>query len=157
MAWRNWCLHHSLLTYGVMTELYWQHLLPQPIYQEKLLARYGGVWVDDLDEYPAVTERWLQVFIDRGCPVVIAWNPSGKVRLGVGADPDRLILLRDRCPVVVDLPPSPDNLAYAWADTVVDWATNSGAAGGAGLFSVAANHLAGGTATANGGGGGNSD
>lgn len=124
VAWRNWCLHHSLLTYGVMTELYWQHLLPQPIYQEKLLARYGGVWVDDLDEYPAVTERWLQVFIDRGCPVVIAWNPSGKVRLGVGADPDRLILLRDRCPVVVDLPPSPDNLAYAWADTVVDWATN---------------------------------
>ncbi|NJL45470.1 MAG: hypothetical protein HC922_06495 [Leptolyngbyaceae cyanobacterium SM2_3_12] len=43
MAWRDWCLDRSLLTYGVMTELYWRHLLPQPLYQEKLLARYGGV------------------------------------------------------------------------------------------------------------------
>jgi hypothetical protein len=124
VAWRDWCLERSLLTYGVMTELYWRHLLPQPLYQEKLLARYGGIWVDDLDEYPAVAADWLQVFIDQARPVAMTWNPDGKVRLGVGADPDRMEALRSQCPVVKDLAPPSDVLANTWADPVVDWVTN---------------------------------
>ncbi|HIK45664.1 MAG TPA: hypothetical protein IGR64_12395 [Leptolyngbyaceae cyanobacterium M65_K2018_010] len=124
VSWRDWCLQHSLLTYGVMTELYWRHLLPQPLYQEKLLARYGALGLDDLDEYPAVTAQWVQLFIDQQRPVAITWNPQGKVRLGVGADPDRLETLRSQCPVVETLPPSPDNLAFAWADTLVEWVSD---------------------------------
>ncbi len=124
VAWRNWCLERSLLTYGVMTELYWRHLLPQPLYQEKLLARYGGVWMDDLDEYPAVTAQWLQVFIDQARPVAMTWNPNGKVRLGVGADPERLADLLSQCPMVETLAPAPAALAYLWADPVVEWVTN---------------------------------
>ncbi|MFM7528603.1 MAG: hypothetical protein ACKO63_08975, partial [Nodosilinea sp.] len=77
VAWRDWCLSQSLLTYGVMTELYWRHLLPQPAYQRQLLDRYAGLWVDDLDEYPAVTAQWLQVFIDQHRPLAITWNPQG--------------------------------------------------------------------------------
>ncbi len=124
VAWRDWCLNHSLLTYGVMTELYWRYLLPHPLYQEKLLARYGGLWVDDLDEYPAVTAAWLRVFIDQNRPVALTWNPHGKVRLGVRTDPDRLETLRQDCAVVKTLPLPEGTLANPWADTVVEWAMN---------------------------------
>ncbi|MGF1570376.1 MAG: hypothetical protein ACFCVD_20270 [Nodosilinea sp.] len=124
VAWRDWCLDRSLLTYGVMTELYWRHLLPQPVYQEKLLARYGGVWADDLDEYPAIAAQWLQIFIDQSRPVALTWNPQGKVRLGVGADPDRLAALRAQCRVTDQATPAADSLAFTWADPVVDWVTN---------------------------------
>jgi hypothetical protein len=124
MAWRDWCLNHSLLTYGVMTELYWRYLLPHPRYREKLLARYGGVWVDDLDEYPAVAAEWLRVFIDQDRPVVMTWNPHGKVRLGVRSDPDRLETLRQVCAVVETLPLPENTLANPWADTVVEWVAN---------------------------------
>ncbi|MEB3289757.1 MAG: hypothetical protein VKI82_07570 [Leptolyngbya sp.] len=124
VAWRDWCLHHSLLTYGVMTELYWRYLLPHPQYQEKLLARYGGVWVDDLDEYPAIAAQWLRVFMAHHRPVAMTWNPDGKVRLGVGADPEALESLRNDCPVVTTLPPPEGTLANPWADTVVDWVAN---------------------------------
>ena len=124
VAWRDWCLHHSLLTYGVMTELYWRYLLPHPLYQEKLLARYGGVWVDDLDEYPAIAAPWLRVFMDHHRPMAITWNPHGKVRLGVGADPDGLEALRESCAVVETLPLPEGTLANPWADTVVEWVAN---------------------------------
>jgi hypothetical protein len=124
VAWRDWCLSQSLLTYGVMTELYWRHLLPQPAYQRQLLDRYAGLWVDDLDEYPAVTAQWLQVFIDRQRPVALTWNPYGKVRLGLGADPDRLESLKTQCQVV-DLTGSPTHsLADHWLEPILEGVFN---------------------------------
>jgi hypothetical protein len=119
--WRDWCLGRGLLTYGVMTELYWRHLLPHPLYQEKLLTRYSGVFVDDLDEYPAITAHWLQVFVDHGRPVALTWNHHGKVRMGLGADPDRLEHLKGQCQVIDQLTPAVDSLAHGWGDQVVQW------------------------------------
>ncbi|MBD2105402.1 hypothetical protein [Nodosilinea sp. FACHB-13] len=121
VEWRDWCLARGLLTYGVMTELYWRHLLPHPLYQEKLLARYGGIFADDLDEYPAIAAQWLQVFIDAGRPVAMTWNRHGKVRMGLGADPDALEQLRDQCQVTDQATPATDSLAYKWGDRVVEW------------------------------------
>lgn len=119
--WRDWCLARGLLTYGVMTELYWRHLLPHPLYQEKLLARYGGLFADDLDEYPAIAAQWIQVFIDAGRPVALTWNRHGKVRMGLGADPDALEQLREQCQVTDQTTPATGSLAYAWGDQVVEW------------------------------------
>lgn len=119
--WRDWCLARGLLTYGVMTELYWRHLLPHPLYQEKLLARYSGIFADDLDEYPAIAAQWLQVFVDVGRPVAVTWNRHGKVRMGLGADPDALEQFRNQCQVTDQTTPATDSLAYAWGDQVVDW------------------------------------
>ena len=122
VGWRDWCLARSLLTYGVMTELYWRHLLPHPLYQEKLLARYGGVFVDDLDEYPAIAAQWIQVFIERACPVALTWNSYGKGRQGMGADPDALEQqLKPQCQVLQRPEPAADSLGYRWGDQVVQW------------------------------------
>lgn len=120
--WRDWCLARSLLTYGVMTELYWRHLLPHPLYQEKLLARYGGVFVDDLDEYPGIAAQWLQVFINQARPVAITWNHYGKGRLGMGANPGTLEQqLKPQCQVIERPDPAADSLGYRWGDQVVQW------------------------------------
>jgi hypothetical protein len=119
VEWRDWCLNRSLLTYGVMTELYWRHLLPHPIYREKLRSRFCGVLADDLDEYPAIAAQWLVVLMEHTDLWACTWNPHGKVRLGVGADPDHLETLQARCDIS-DLPePSVNSLAHGWADPVV--------------------------------------
>jgi hypothetical protein len=64
------------------------------------------------------------VFIDQDRPVVMTWNPYGKVRLGVRSDPDRLETLREVCAVVETLPSPEETLAHPWADTVVEWVAN---------------------------------
>lgn len=120
--WRDWCLERSLLTYGVMTELYWRHLLPHPIYQEKLITRFCAVLADDLDEYPAVTTEWLRVMIGQNMPCAVTYNPEGKVRLGVGADPDRLKAeLQPLCAVVTEDAPDPASIVSEWGDDIITW------------------------------------
>ena len=122
VTWRDWCLERSLLTYGVMTELYWRHLLPHPLYQDRLLSRFCAVLVDDLDEYPAVAAEWLQVLMNENLPCGITWNPQGKVRLGVGADPDRLeSLLKPQCEVVPQTEPGAQSIAATWGEDIVTW------------------------------------
>lgn len=119
LEWRDWCLARGLLTYGIMTELYWRHLLPQAVYQEKLLQRYLAVLGDDVDEYPGIARSWFELFLDQAIPAAFTWNDHGRVRLGVGADPVALRSLQDRCQVTTLPLPGADSLAHAWADPIV--------------------------------------
>ncbi|NJK40606.1 MAG: recombinase family protein [Acaryochloridaceae cyanobacterium SU_2_1] len=95
--WRDWCLQHGLVTYGIVTELFWRYLLPDPVYQGHLLRRYQGVFVDDLDSYPAISRPLFEVWLDHDAIAVFTFNPEGAIRLGLGADPDYLADLRLRC------------------------------------------------------------
>jgi hypothetical protein len=97
--WWNWCLARGLLTYSIITELYWRYLLPQPTYQAQLKQRFGAVLADDVDEYPAVMRSLLEVFLDQGIPVACTFNPIGAARLGLRADPNYMAGLADRCRV----------------------------------------------------------
>ena len=103
--WQAWCLHRGLLTYGIMSTLYWRHLLPSERYQSQLLNRFRGVLADDVDEYPAMTARLFSTFLEAERPCAFTYNPHGQVRLGLGADPEALLPLAARCQVVeLDLP-----------------------------------------------------
>jgi hypothetical protein len=95
--WQTWCLERGLLTYGILAGLYWQYLLPHPIYQQHLRQRYALVLADDVDEYPAIARSLFEVFLDAGTPVLFTYNPDGAVRLGLGADPEYLAGLAHRC------------------------------------------------------------
>jgi hypothetical protein len=121
LAWRDDCLHHGLLSYGVMTELYWRYLLPHPQYQRQLRQRYCGLLMDDVDEYPAIARHWAEVFLDAEIPCGFTANPEGQVRLGLGADFDYWRELQHRCQQVEPLLPPQNTLAYAWAETLVGW------------------------------------
>jgi len=118
--WQNWCLQRGFLTYGIMSMLYWQHLLPMRQYQLQLFARFKGVLADDVDEYPAISAAIFSKFIEAKRPCLLTYNPQGKVRLGLGADPDALLPLAARCQTTeLDLPTT-DSLGK-WGDTFTQW------------------------------------
>ncbi|MEO1510042.1 MAG: hypothetical protein AAFU84_20575 [Cyanobacteria bacterium J06633_23] len=121
LQWRTWCLERGLLTYGLMTELYWRYLLPLPQYQTRLLDRFAGTAADDVDEYSAIATPLLQIFKTAGRLQAFTYNPSGQVRLGVGADPAATLALAEGCERVQLLHPDVDSLGYAMADDVVQW------------------------------------
>lgn len=95
--WRSWCLYRGLLTYSLITELYWRFLLPDSTYQKHLIERYRAVIADDVDEFPAIARQLFEFFLDHGVACAFGFNPDGAVRLGLGANPNYLVGLRDRC------------------------------------------------------------
>ncbi|MGK7890333.1 MAG: recombinase family protein, partial [Leptolyngbyaceae cyanobacterium] len=97
--WSRWCLEQGLLTYGLISDLYWRVLLPHPTYQKQLGRRYQAVFADDVDEYPAIAHTLFSTLIDRGIAAVFTFNPDGGIRRGLGADPDDLAQLATRCEV----------------------------------------------------------
>ncbi|MCX7596221.1 MAG: recombinase family protein, partial [Fischerella sp.] len=99
LDWRNWCLERGLLSYGIITELYSQYLLPDPDYQKRLAKRYQGVLADDVQDYPAIAHRLFELLLDRGAVGAFSYNPDGIVRLGLGADPNHMQQLAERCQV----------------------------------------------------------
>ena len=95
--WQKWCLERGLLTFGIIADLYGQHLLHHPTYQKHLLRRYPVVLADDVDEYPALARHLFEFFLDQGKMAAFTYNPDGAVRLGLGADPNALMSLQERC------------------------------------------------------------
>ncbi len=96
-GWRTWCLRRGLLTYGVIAELYWRYLLPDPTYQHHLTQRYQAVLADDVDEYPAIVRHLFECLLDYNVAGAFSFNPDGAVRQGLGADPSYLNGLALRC------------------------------------------------------------
>lgn len=107
LHWRSWCWERGLLTYGTITELYYQHLLPDPNYQQHLLRRYHYVLADDVDDYPAVARHLFDFLLDRGVVGAFSYNLDGAIRLGLGSDPEYLAGLTARCQQVETLTTTP--------------------------------------------------
>jgi len=97
--WRDWCLERGLLTYGILSELYWRYLLPLPGYRQQLIGRFWAVLADDVDNYPAIARHLFELLLDQGASGAFTFNPEGGVRLGLGADPQYLLGLSQRCTV----------------------------------------------------------
>lgn len=120
LNWRNWCLERGLLTYGIITELWCQHLLSDLRYQERLVKRYQAVLADDVDEYPAVARRLFEFLLDKGAEAAFSYNPDGAVRLGLGADPNYISDLAVRCRVEILTQTSENNLVNELATPMVE-------------------------------------
>lgn len=120
VEWQGWCLQRGLLTYGLMSTLYWRHLLPMPKYQAQLLARFGGVLADDVDEYPAIMAALFSVFLEAERPCLFTYNPQGMIRLGLGADPTALLSLAARCQRLALAAPLKNSLGR-WGDRFAQW------------------------------------
>ncbi len=99
LDWRAWCWERGLLSYGLLMELYGQYLLPDRVYQGQLRERFAILAADDVDEYPGIMAGVFEPWLAAG-QAVFSYNPDGGVRLGFGADPDRLVQLADRCEMI---------------------------------------------------------
>ena len=99
LGWRNWCLERGLLSYGIITEVYSQKLFSHPNYQQHLNQRYQAIVADDVDDYPGVARQLFDFLLDQGAVGAFSYNPHGASRLGLGADPDYLQGLAQRCQI----------------------------------------------------------
>ena len=123
--WISWCLERGLLTYGILTELYWRYLLPHPTYQEHLKQRYCAVLADDVDEYPAIARSLFEVFQQQGIPIACTYNPDSATRLGLGADPAYLAGLAAACQQQETLTQAATaSLGAAWGGAIGEWMQN---------------------------------
>ena len=119
--WQSWCLERGLLTYGIMSTLYWRYLLPMEQYQAQLLSRFSGLLADDVDEYPAIAHPLFSVFLNANRPCLFTFNPQGKIRLGLGADPTALRPLANRCEKTLELAiPHKDSLGL-YGNRFAEW------------------------------------
>ncbi len=123
LDWRNWCMERGLLTYGIITELYSQHLLTNPHYQQRLGKRYQAILADDVQDYPAVARQLFEMLLDGGAVGAFSNNPDGVVRLGLGADPNYLEGLAARCQVETLTAPSVNSLADTLATPMMELLT----------------------------------
>nr|MBE9008515.1 recombinase family protein [Fortiea sp. LEGE XX443] len=123
LDWRNWCLERGLLTYGIITELYTQHLLSDRHYQERLTQRYQAILADDVDEYPAVARQLFEMLLEHGAIGAFTYNPDGGVRWGLGADPNYLEGLARRCQLETLFEPTQTSLADKLAKPMVEFIT----------------------------------
>jgi hypothetical protein len=120
LGWRSWCLERGLLTYGIICELYWRHLLPDSTYQQHLKQRYQAIIADDVDDYPAIARDLFDFLLDQGAVGAFTYNPDGKVRLGLNADPDYLEGLASRCQIETLDTASTDSLSGTLGEAVVE-------------------------------------
>jgi len=121
--WQQWCLERGLLTYSLNAILYSQYLLPHPLYQEQLTRRFQFLLADDVDEYPAIARSLFEQLLDAGVKAAFSFNPEGAVRLGLGADPDYLSGLADRCEVELLTQHPVPSLAIDHAEDILTLAT----------------------------------
>ncbi|MBD2530628.1 recombinase family protein [Nostoc flagelliforme FACHB-838] len=123
LDWRNWCLERGLLTYGIITELYSQYLLSDRNYQQHLTKRYQAVLADDVDDYPSVARLLFELLLDQSAVGAFTYNPDGAVRLGLGADPNYLEGLAERCQVEILNGPPPESLSEQLTEQMVELVT----------------------------------
>ncbi len=123
LDWRNWCLERGLLTYGIITELYSQHLLSDRNYQQYLTKRYQAILADDVDDYPSVARLLFELLLDQGAVGAFSYNPDGAVRLGLGADPNYLEGLAERCRVEILTGPPSESLGEQLTKQMVELVT----------------------------------
>lgn len=116
--WWQWCLERGFLTYGITYQLYGQYLLTNLTYQESLTNRYHSVFADNLDNFPALWGDLFKLFINKNIYSIFTYNYQGKVRLGLNADPDYLLSIRDVCQVEKLTGFACDNLAVTLADDI---------------------------------------
>ncbi|MBV5261824.1 hypothetical protein FLX56_25760 [Synechococcus moorigangaii CMS01] len=100
VQWRDWCLARGFLTYGIIYGLYQQYLLNNAQYRTSLGQRFGAIFADDVQDYPAIAKDLATVLLDQNCTGVFTENPVGRVRLGLGADPDAWEEVAQRCEIV---------------------------------------------------------
>jgi hypothetical protein len=120
LRWRDWCWQKGLLTYGIIAELYWRYLLPNQTYQQHLRRRYQLVLADDVDDYPAIAGDVFEFLLTHGAVGAFTFNPEGRVRLGLGADPDYMANLAARCRVERLTNRPEESLADTWGMTIVE-------------------------------------
>jgi hypothetical protein len=123
--WQRYCWQNGLLTYGIITDLFRSHLLPQAEYRHQAKKRFRYVIADDVDEFPAIARDLCTFLLDHGAKGVFTFNPHGSARLGLGADPGYWAELENRSGITIEnLEPPTDSIANAALNPILELAVD---------------------------------
>jgi hypothetical protein len=125
LEWREWCLERGLVSYGIICDLYGRYLLLDETYQQHLQQRYQAVLADDVDDYPAIARDLFECLLNKGAVGAFTYNPDGKIRLGLNADPNYLEGLSRRCRVETLTNLSNNRLADTLSEVMVEIVSES--------------------------------
>ncbi|PZU99311.1 MAG: hypothetical protein DCE90_01995 [Pseudanabaena sp.] len=117
--WRSYCWERGLLTYGIIVDLFVQHLFPHPRYQRQLKQRFRYVIVDRADEMPAIACDLCKFLLQNRVQGLFTFNPAGSVRLGLGADPDYWQEIKAECDIEI-LPKASNTLGSEITPSVLE-------------------------------------
>ncbi|OIP74911.1 MAG: hypothetical protein AUK48_08770 [Oscillatoriales cyanobacterium CG2_30_44_21] len=117
--WRDYCWDRGLLTYGIIVDLFVQHLFPHPQYQRRLKQRFRHVIVDRVDEMPAIACDLCKFLLQNGVQGLFTFNSAGSARLGLGADPDYWQEIKAECKIDI-LPKASNTLGSEIAPLVLE-------------------------------------
>ena len=105
LAFRAYCLQHTLLDFSLVMETYARHLLPSASYRDYIVAKHRHVIADNIEEGVPVLHDLLRLLLNTCDSALLAEDDPGGYRIFLGADVASARRLRDGCDEVVEPPP----------------------------------------------------
>lgn len=116
LAFRRFCLRHTLVDFSLGVELFRTHLLAADFYREYVAARYRHVLADNIEEGAPIIHDFLRLLLETSETAMLAEDAPGGFRVNLGAAPQSARSLQAACEVtpIVDprlQPDAPDSPA----------------------------------------------
>ncbi len=103
VAFREFCLRHSLLDFSLLVDTFARHLLQTQSYRDYIIAHYRHILADNVEENPPVMHDFVAEVMKTCDTAMLAEDDPGGYRLFLGADVDSARTLRVVCDEVVTL------------------------------------------------------
>lgn len=96
---REYCLAHNLLDFSLQIEVFFEDVLPLPVFQAHLFGRYRHLVFDNLEEDTPVAYDLLRTWLTRPelKSALLVYDHDGGYRVFLGADPEGGYALRKLC------------------------------------------------------------
>ncbi len=103
LAFRAFCLQHSLVDFSLLIDTFAQQLLHTQSYRDYIIAHYRHLLADNIEENPPVMHDFIAEVMKTCDTALLVENDPGGFRLFLGADVDSAQALRTTCDEVVRL------------------------------------------------------
>lgn len=104
LAYRQFCLDHSLVDFSLGMELFRTQLLTADFYREYVAARYRHVLADNVEEGAPLIHDFLELLLQTSDSAVLVEDDPGGYRINLGAEPSSARRLRAMCDRVDHVP-----------------------------------------------------
>jgi len=96
---REYCLLHNLLDFSLQIEVFFQNLMPLPVFRADLFGQYRHLIVDNIEEDTPVAHDLLRTWLARPEleSALLVYDRDGGYRVFLGADPEGGHALRGWC------------------------------------------------------------
>ncbi|MCL6512059.1 MAG: AAA family ATPase [Anaerolineae bacterium] len=129
LAFRRFCLQHTLVDFSLGMELFRAHLLKAGFYREYVAARYRHVLADNVEEAAPVIHDFLCLLLETSDSAMIVEDDPGGFRINLGAEPQSARAVREACDwveyvtdprLLTDAPDSPSRFGQMLMQAIME-------------------------------------